>query len=50
MKTDELEQWAIDRMESQDERIEKLEAALRCCIPADGRAAQLKHEALLPNP
>ena len=47
MNTTDLEQWAIDRMESQDERIEKLEAALRCCIPADGEAARLKHEALL---
>jgi hypothetical protein len=47
MKTTDLEQWAIDRMESQDERIERLEAALRCCIPADGEAARLKHEALL---
>lgn len=45
--SDQLQQWAIDRMESQDERIEKMEAALRCCIPADGEAARLKHEALL---
>jgi hypothetical protein len=47
LETIHLETWAIDRMESQDERIERLEAALRCCIPADGEAARLKHEALL---
>lgn len=46
MNTD-IEQWAIDRMESQDELIEQLRKALARCIPADGEAARLKHEALL---
>ena len=40
-------EFLLDLCCKQSDDIEKLVAALRRCIPADGEVARMKHEALL---
>lgn len=42
-------EYAASELVKQKSRADKLAVALRRCIPADGEAAKLKHEALLEH-